>query len=960
MNEEPSSFASTLGDIARKWQSEWKKAGVHEAEPDPSKQKFFLTAAFPYPNSPPHLGHARTYGTADVYARYKRMRGYNVLFPLGFHFTGTPIVTMADDVARGDKELLDIFKSIYEIPPEKISMLADPLFMANYFKDEIKSALTELGISIDWRREFTTIDPEFSSFITWQFRKLSEMGFVVKDTHPVGWCPVHNLPVGMHDTKGDVEPEIGEFTLIYFETPMGILPAATLRPETVFGAVCIWLNPSEKYVTVEFEGRRFIVAEKAAQRLQFQIDDIKLGEKVDHSKLLELKARNPLTGNLLPIVQAEFVNPSTGTGVVMSVPAHAPFDYFYVKKKGLKINPIPVIDVPGEKVPLGVKMVEQSSPKGKDELEKLTEEVYRTEYHKGTMISSILELASPELRDELSDLPDSPVKEAREIVTKLLLSKGAGRKIFEMMNRPVYCRCGNETVVKLLKDQWFLDYGNEQWKSLARTLLENMRILPEEVRKDFQYTIEWLEKRACARTRGLGTPLPWDKRWIIESLSDSTIYMAFYTVIKTIRSNGIRATQLLPEVWDYVMLGKGDLSQVSSLSGIPQDLISTMRNEFLYWYPLDSRHSGKDLIPNHLSFFIFNHAAIFPRDLWPKQIAVNGFVLYEGKKMSKSLRNIVALRKAIRLYGPDAVRLTILGGAEIGTDSNFTDSDARSITDQLRWLYEFSKSIPSGSNEVGIPERWLMSKLNRSNVDITSAMDQLRLREVMNTLVYRFRYYVEDYIDLTKSLNREPNGRVLREFLEVWTKMLFPLAPHIAQEVWLNIGHTTLLDNEKWPGGNEIHVDSTVELSVDYLHAVIDDIKSILNVLGGSPEEALIYVADEEKMNIMRKMITEIKGGKPLNQLLREFKPRDKESATLAKKLFDHVSQMSPETRDMLLSTEFDEFSVISTFANYVAMKTGLKSIKVYNSSDLQTHGVKKDPLPLKPAIVIVSGERKR
>jgi hypothetical protein len=69
---------------------------------------------------------------------------------------------------------------------------------------------------------------------------------------------------------------------------------------------------------------------------------------------------------------------------------------------------------------------------------------------------------------------------------------------------------------------------------------------------------------------------------------------------------------------------------------------------------------------------------------------------------------------------------------------------------------------------------------------------------------------------------------------------------------------------------------------------------------------------------------------------------------------------MSPETRDMLLSTEFDEFSVISTFANYVAMKTGLKSIKVYNSSDLQTHGVKKDPLPLKPAIVIVSGERKR
>ncbi|BBD73988.1 leucine--tRNA ligase [Sulfodiicoccus acidiphilus] len=954
MNEVSSNFVSVLREIASKWQTVWSSGKVYDAEPDPKRPKFFLTAAFPYPNSPPHLGHARTYGTADVYARYMRMKGYNVLFPLGFHFTGTPIITMADDIARGDRELIDIFKSIYDIPPDKISMLADPLFMANYFKDEIKAALTEMGMSLDWRREFTTIDPEFSSFITWQFKKLSERGFVVKDTHPVGWCPVHNLPVGMHDTKGDVEPEIGEFTLIYFETDSGILPAATLRPETVLGVVCIWINPSEKYVSVEMDGKKFIMAEKAAQKLAFQVDDLRIVDKVDHSKLLELKAKNPLTNMFVPVIQAEFVDPLMGTGVVMSVPAHAPFDYFYIKKKGLKVTPIKVIDVPGEQVPLAVKLVDQHPPKGKEELEKLTEEVYKTEFHRGKMSPDVLQLAAPQHREELSKLVGASVKEAREMLTSFLIRKGQGRRIYEMMNRPVYCRCGNETVVKLLKDQWFLDYGNEKWKELSRELLAQMRLLPEEVRKDFQYSIEWLEKRACARTRGLGTPLPWDKRWIIESLSDSTIYMAYYTFVKTMRDAGIRATQLTPEVWDYLLLGEGDVKQVSQRSAIPEDVLSKMRNEFLYWYPLDSRHSGKDLIPNHLSFFIFNHAAIFPRELWPKQIVVNGFVLYEGKKMSKSLRNILSLRRAIRTYGADTVRLTVLGGAEIGTDSNFTDSDAKSVLEQLRWLYEFSRSI-TGSETVDVPERWLMSKLQLAVGDVTTAMEQLRLREVMNTLVYKLRYYVEDYLDMVKAANRGPNEKILRQFIETWIKMLFPLAPHISQEIWSSLGHRTLLDTEKWPVMESSLVDVESELSVEYIHSLIDDIKSIMNVVGGRAEEASIYVAERDKGELLRKVILELKQGKGFGELMKEMRPHDRESANLLRRVIEQASQMKVELREKVLAINLDELSVISKFSSYIAMKTGLKAVKAYEASMMKVHGVKKDSLPMKPAIMLLT-----
>jgi len=120
-------------------------------------------------------------------------------------------------------------------------------------------------------------------------------------------------------------------------------------------------------------------------------------------------------------------------------------------------------------------------------------------------------LIKEEYRNELKNLGGLPVPKGRELITNFLISKGLGRKIFEIMNKPVYCRCGTEIVVKILKDQWFLDYSNEEWKELARKSLSKMQIIPEESRKDFEFTIEWLEKRACARTRGLGTPLPWDK-----------------------------------------------------------------------------------------------------------------------------------------------------------------------------------------------------------------------------------------------------------------------------------------------------------------------------------------------------------------------------------------------------------------------------------------------------------------
>ena len=161
-----------LKQIEQKWQRKWEEAKVFEADPDPKKPKCYITVAYPYPNSPQHIGHGRTYTLADVHARYMRMRGYNVLLPMAFHYTGTPVLAMSKRLADNDRDLIHDFVNVYKVPKEKLKEFTEPFKMARYFHEEIKVGMKAIGYSIDWRREFTTIDPTYNRFIEWQFQKL--------------------------------------------------------------------------------------------------------------------------------------------------------------------------------------------------------------------------------------------------------------------------------------------------------------------------------------------------------------------------------------------------------------------------------------------------------------------------------------------------------------------------------------------------------------------------------------------------------------------------------------------------------------------------------------------------------------------------------------------------------------------------------------------------------------------
>lgn len=910
------------------------------------------------------------------------MKGYNVLFPMGFHYTGTPILTMAEQIAAGDKELIDLMINIYGVPPEDIEKLKDPLSLARYFHNDAKNAMIEMGYSIDWRREFTTIDKEFKQFIVWQFTKLKEKGLLTKGTHPVGWCPKHNMPVGMHDTKGDVEPEIGEFTLILFrlEDEDLYLPAATLRPETVFGVTNIWIKPGATYVVVRIGDRKYVVSERAAFKLGFQKDDVKECKRIKGDELIGKFVINPATGEKVPILPAEFVDPDTATGVVMSVPAHAPYDYIALRelitnnrelleKIGVdpdSLSPIPLIKVPGYGDIPARDIVERMgirSQLDKKALDEATRILYSDEYNKGIMREDIVNKVYRNIPDQYRRfivatvkawITGRPVREARDATTKWLYSLGYADKMYEILNKPVYCRCGTEIVVKVLKEQWFINYGDKKWKEKVLELLQEMRLVPDTIREEFIKVVDWLHERAAARTRGLGTELPWAKGWIIESLSDSTIYMAFYTIIHKIRAYGIRPEQLTISFWDYVLLGKGDPGKVSRETGIPVSVLEELHRDFDYWYPLDSRHSGRDLVPNHLTFFLFNHTAIFPKEKWPRQIVVNGFVLLEGKKMSKSLRNIVPLRRALRFYGVDTVRATLLAAAEILQDANFTEDLAKSIMSQLRKIEDYvSKALETDDNEKLI-DAWLRSRLQRHIAYVSKAFDELRVRAATVRVIYEMENDVEKYLDIRKS-----PGPALREYVSAWVKMLAPIAPHIAEEMWHRLGNDSFVSVEHWPIVDSSKIDEKVELSVAYVDRVIEDIKSILRVYRGKPAKALIITSSKSewsKASLVASMVLEKRQLRDIIRALIDSGVSGSMAAKLAKRLSDYLRSLDEETvSKMARVKEFDEKQVLMEFRDYIAKKTGLEvTIVTVDEAPENTPRHKLESvIPGRPAIII-------
>ena len=867
---------SEFAKIEAKWQKRWKKDRVFEADPDPKRPKFFLTVPYPYVNGPLHTGHGRTYTIGDVIARYKRMRGFNVLFPMASHMTGTPISGIADRIRAGDPDAIELYKRDLRLylhteaeVEAQLAKFTDPWAIASYFARVISQDFDALGYSIDWRRRFTTGDKIYNRFIEWQYQKFMEKGYVKQGNYPLLYCPRCGNPVGEDDLLKGETAKIKEFTAIKFGFEDGFIVPATLRPETIFGVTNMWINPKASYVWARVDGEKWVVSEAAVKKLKLQAKDVEVLETFPGSKIIGKSFRAVHDEHRIPILPADFVDPDNATGVVYSVPGHAPFDYVALRDlwedpSGLaqygisaesvrSIKIIGMIDIKGYSEFPAKDAVEHRGIKSQNEaqaLEEATQEVYKAEFYEGVM------------RNNCGQFSGRMIKEVKDDVVAWMKSNKRCDVFYEPDIRPVVCKCGTDVQVGVFAGQWFLDYLSPGWKEKARYALDSMKIVPETYRSLFEATFDWLTQRPCARKRGIGTRLPFDREWIIESLSDSTIYMAFYTIAHKITGNKLKPEQLTPSFFDHVFLGIGTPSKVSKETGIDAGLLKSMRSEFLYWYPNDERHTAPSHISNHLSFAIFHHVAIFPEKHWLKCISLNEHVNMEGQKMSKSKGNVTPLVEIPKKYGADVYRAYVVAAAEPATLMDWRERDVPTVKSRLDVFFEtvrkYATKTPRAYTKKDRPTlatRWIQSRVNSIIATCTRQMDDSRLREYALAASSEMARVVNQYLKMTDVPTEEREG-ALAYVSDIWVRLMAPITPHLSEELWSKMGHEGYVSLASWPATNAKLVDESVESAVSVVESTIRDTREIMKLLKDKkPVKLHIYVAPQwmfDAMNSIR------------------------------------------------------------------------------------------------------------
>ena len=955
-------------EIEKKWRKKWEESSIFEADPDPSRRKCFVTFPFPYMNGPLHIGHGFTATRVDAYARFKKMQGYNTLFPWAWHWTGEPILGAALLVKKGDESVIKAMKEIEGVPEEELANFADPVYMANYYTREGREVLKAIGYSVDWRREFHTtyLEPTFSRFIEWQYETLRKKGYVTRGTHPVVWCPNDESPTGDHDRlEGEgVAPE--EYTLLKFPFGDAYLPAATFRPETIYGVTNMFINPDATYVEAQVDREKWIVSKQATGKLSEQLRKVTILREFKGSQLIGKHFRDPITDRELPILPGWFVDPEAATGLVYSVPAHAPADWIAIKdlsenperveEFGVdaevveKIEPISLISVEGYGGFPAVEIVEQMGVKDQfdPKVDVATAQIYRKEFHTGVLKPICGKYAGRVVSDVKSELIEDFKK------------ANIADSMYDLPQK-VVCRCMTRCIVKILSDQWFLLYSDQEWKRMAHEAADDARIYPKEARAYFHDKIDWLHEWACARRTGLGTPLPWSPGWIVETLSDSTIYMAFYTIIKHIREREIKPEQLTNDVFDYVFLREGDLKEVAGSSSIDPSVLREMREEFAYWYPVDLRVSAKELVPNHLTFFLFQHAAIFPKELWPKAIGVNGMLTIEGNKMSKSKRNFITLKGAVDKYGADVTRLTLLLAAQDMDDPDWREENARSIDAKLRSLNGFVKMVLQlpAMEEVRNIDRWLSSAIQKRIREVTDALEVLRTRTASEVALFEVWNDMRWYLRRTD----KPNSAVLREAVEVWVRLLAPFAPYICEELWNAMAKEGFVSSAGWPSVDESRFDIEAEETESFIRSLMEDTTNVVKATKMTPKKVHYYVAAPWKWKAYIKAVEKaVEETVAIRDLMKELmsdpslRKHAKKLAQFVGRSIDDINQMPEDQKSKILKIgELNEEQILKEAEEFLR-KEFKADILVFDEEDPKCHDPKnraQAAKPYRPAIYI-------
>ena len=800
-----------FNSIEKKWQKKWLASGINKATKKTGK-KFFMHFAYPGISGYLHVGHFRGFSYTDIITRFKRMQGFDVFFPVGTHASGNPAVAFSAKARKAEPDFIDYLKR-NGCPPEKVKDLEDPSKAIAFFNNVYTEDWKNLGYLADWDSFACTTDPGYQKFIQWQFRELQGKGLLIQKPYYASFCP-DDGPVSIDPSETDLSKggnaEQNEYVLLKFKLGSDYLVAATLRPETIYGQTNLWVNPSIQYVRVQVGKENWVVSKEAGEKLAHQLDDVKELDLVKIEEFIGKTALAPGIDREIIILPARFCKAGVGTGIVTSVPSDAPYDYTaleelkkdeeLLKKYSLDVldlEPIPIITTLafGERAALAVCEGRNITSLDDPKLEDATKEVYAEGYHKGVMNANCGKYKG--LR----------VSEAKEKIKQELINSGKAAEMRDL-SEEVLCRCGKKVFIKRVDDQWFINYGDKKLKEESKKHAATMNVYPEDYKKNIPSVIDWFEERPCTRLgrAWLGTKLPFDDKWTIEPIADSTLYPAYYVVARHLNTGKLKPEDLTDEFFDYAFLGKGTPKTPTW---------KTVRDDFEYWYPVDINLGGKEHQTVHFPVYVMNHVGIMNQKDWPKGIFVNYWVTGKAGKISKSKGGAEPIPQAIKKYGVDAMRLYYANVGSAHKDVVWEEEEVFRFKLQLEKIYstatEETKAKPSSL------DAWLDNSMNKILEKAYKAMESYDLR------AYSEAVYFDAYSNLKWYLRR--GGTNPSNYFKAWSKLMAPITPHLAEELWSKLAGTTLVSIEAMPETGTVNRE--LEQQEQNIQKILNDVAQV-------------------------------------------------------------------------------------------------------------------------------------
>jgi leucyl-tRNA synthetase len=911
INERPE-----LLTIAEKWQKIWEEKQFFKAVADKSKEKFYCLEMYPYPSGKLHMGHVRNYSLGDCFARFKRMQGFNVLYPIGFDSFGLP----AENAA--------------------IQNNANPRKWTDIRIKEMISQMKSLGLSYDWSRLVYSHNPDYYKWNQWFFIQMIKKGLAYKKTGFVNWCPECNTVLANEQVQDgkcwrhtDIEVEQKELSQWYMKTTkyadelvedikkldnwpdkvktmqinwigkshgtqikfdvvdesgkkIDEIETFTTRPDTIFGVTylvlaaehpkCLEWTKGTKYEqkVKDFinETRKKTVIERTAEG------------KEKNGVFLGKYIINPVNGEKAQLWTADYALMDYGTGAVMAVPTHDQRDFEFAKK-----------------YELDMKVVIQPN----DGFELNTEKMSRAFIDEGTLINS-------------EQFNGSKNTDAKDEISKWMEEKGYGKR----------------TTTYKLRD-WLISRQRYWGTPIPMIYCDECGVVSE-------------------REENLPVKLPEDvdfsKGGNPMETSSSFVNCKCPKCGKDAKRETDTMDTFIDSSWYYLRY-----TDSKRTGDVMYD-----KEEADYWMNVDQYIGGVEHACMHLIYARFFTKAM--RDLGMidtdepfNSLLTQGMVIKDGAKMSKSIGNVVDPGEILDKFGPDTARMFILFTALPEKELDWSDKGVEGNYRFLKKFYamkDLKMSFDSIKKEkLSDYDRFILSRLNGIIAKVTQEMIDFRVSIAIGELMG----LTNDIIAYAKTEGSDAN--IVGECVKKLILIFAPIAPHICEEMWQVLQEKGISINEEskycsfaiWPKSDESLIDKAAESSHKMVENTIADVRQILKLIKvDNPKKITLFVSDQWKYDVVNGIKAKLEETRNVGDVIKAVMDPEhgKEISGMVPRMLKDQSKI-PE---IVLSQE-EEFEALNSHIE--TLKKAFECEFDIEKADISTEPKAKNAMPGKPSLVV-------